>query len=269
MQVNGFGGPQMNGFAGAQMNPIMMILQLIMQMMSGMMGQQQGQQGAFSPQQSPGFGGGGGIPGGGGCGCGGAGNAFRQNNNNFLGNPNTSGNFSGPGFTGGTNRSGNGLGTNQTGNVGNLGNGQGADAVRWALSQEGVSESRNPDIVRGYSNGRWQAWCADFVSTALKKTGGSPFGHQSSVQGILNWGRNNAGRFMGAGAARSNPGSLRAGDIAVWKQNGRSHVGLVTGVNKNGTFNTIEGNTSDRVARRTHSFSHRTLTGFVRPRGRF
>lgn len=143
------------------------------------------------------------------------------------------------------------------------GGGQGSAAVRWAETQLGVSERNNPGAVRGYSNGRWQPWCADFVSTALKNSGGSAMGHQSSVQGILNWGRNN-GKFIDASTARNNPGMLREGDVVVWKQNGRSHVGLVTGVNRDGTFNTIEGNTSDSVARRRHSFSDRSLTGFVR-----
>lgn len=79
----------------------------------------------------------------------------------------------------------------------------------------------------------------------------------------MDWGRKND-RFTSAAAAARNPGSLQIGDIATWKSNGKSHVGLVTGVNKDGTFNTIEGNTSDKVARRTHSFNDRGLTGFVR-----
>lgn len=275
-----FGGCGMGG-----MNPMQMILQILLQALTGMMGGGAGGCGAgggcgqgncgFSPNMSPGFGGGGC----GGCGGGGMPN-FGGPSGNFLGggpghhyggNPGygPSGPGYGPSGPGGVNRSGNGLGTNHTGAVGNLGSGKGSDAVRWALSQEGVSESRNPDVVRGYSRGRWQAWCADFVSSAYERSGGSPFGHQSSVQGILNWGRNNPGHFIGSGAARSNPGALSVGDVAVWKQNGRSHVGLVTGVNRNGTFNTIEGNTSDRVARRTHSFGDRSLTGFVRPNGTY
>ena len=140
---------------------------------------------------------------------------------------------------------------------------RGADAVAWAESQLGVSEASNPATVRGYSNGNWQAWCADFVSKSFEKTGGSPFGHQSSVAGILSWGKAND-RFTSAAAAAKNPGSLQIGDIATWKSAGKSHVGLVTGVNKDGTFTTIEGNTSDKVARRTHSFQEKGLTGFVR-----
>lgn len=157
-------------------------------------------------------------------------------------------------------------GAGQSGQVGNLGSGSGADAVRWALGREGISESNNPAAVREISRGRWQPWCADFVSQAYANSpGGSPFGHQSSVAGILAWGREND-RFFEAGQAQGNPSMLRPGDVAVWKSGGRSHVGLVTGVNPDGTFNTIEGNTGDAVRRRTHSFG-RGLTGFVRPRG--
>ena len=243
-----------------------MILQLLFQVLAGTMGMDPySMQGGcspsfggpqFSPHYNPGFGGSGGG-GGGGNPCG-----------HFLGSPNGhSHGYGSPSFGGG--RNGTGLGTNAVGPVGDLGSGSGADAVRWALSQEGVSEAAHPNVVRGYSRGNWQAWCADFVSTAYRNAGGSPFGHQSSVQGILDWGRSNPGRFMSAGAARNNPGALRAGDIAVWKQNGRSHVGLVTGVNRDGTFSTIEGNTSDRVARRTHSFGSNQLTGFVRAEGTF
>lgn len=141
---------------------------------------------------------------------------------------------------------------------------QGAEAVSWAESQLGVSESNNPGAVRGYSRGAWQAWCADFVSTALNKAGANKMGHQSSVAGILSWGKAN-GRFTSAKAAAKNPGGLQIGDIATWKSAGKSHVGLVTGVDaKKGTFTTIEGNTSDKVARRSHSFNGKGLTGFVR-----
>lgn len=147
--------------------------------------------------------------------------------------------------------------------------GQGEASVKWALSQEGISESKNPDVVRSYSQGRWEAWCANFVSTALKKTGGSPFGHQSSVAGILAWGKKNKGHFISTADAKSNTGRLKVGDVVVWKQAGKSHVGLLTAVNSDGTFSTIEGNTSDKVAQRRHKFSDPGLTGFVRPNGTY
>jgi hypothetical protein len=156
-----------------------------------------------------------------------------------------------------------------TSNVKISGDGQGVDAVNWANSQEGVSESKNPGTVRGYSKGAWQSWCADFVSTAYEKTGGSPWGHQSSVQGIMDWGKKNPGHWLSADAARKDPSLLKVGDAVIWKQNGKSHTGLLTGVNKDGTYTTIEGNTSDKVAKRTHRFNNNQLTGFVRGRGTF
>ncbi len=187
-----------------------------------------------------------------------------------------------PNFGGGTGVSGPGtgnfLGTGSSGatgaatapNPGKIaGGGQGEAAVKWALSQEGISESKNPDVVRSYSRGRWEAWCAHFVSTALEKTGGSPFGHQASVAGILAWGKQNKGHFISSSDAKSNPGRLKVGDVVVWKQAGKSHVGLLTAVNSDGTFSTIEGNTSDKVAQRKHKFSDPGLTGFVRPRGTY
>lgn len=143
-------------------------------------------------------------------------------------------------------------------------------AMQWALSQEGVSEARNPDVVRGYSKGRWQAWCADFVSTAFEKSGGSPWGHQSSVQGILDWGRRNQGHFISARDAQANPSRIKPGDVVIWKQNGRSHTGIVTQVHGDGTFSTIEGNTSDKVAQRHgNRLNSSQLTGFVRAHGTF
>lgn len=268
---NFFGGPGMMG--GGQMNPLQMIMQILMQILGGMMGMGGmpgmggGGCGGGGPMMSPGFnpnfGGGGG-----GCGCGGGGGF---NPGNFLGGGPGGGGYVPGGGGGGYNPGGGGVAPfNANGLNGPINaSGQPGAAVNWALSQEGVSERNNPDVVRGYSRGRWQAWCADFVSTAYERTGGSPWGHQSSVQGILNWGRNNPGHFLSANAARQNPGMLQAGDVVVWKQNGRSHVGLLQGVNRDGTFRTIEGNTSDRVAQRTHSFSSSQLTGFVRGRGTF
>ena len=295
-QQSPFGMPGGLGQMGSNpMAQVMQAMMQIMQMMQMMSGGQMGQMGnpmgggpmgggpmgggpmgggpmgGMSSGANPGFGGGGG-----GCGCGGGGGGI-PGLGNFGGNGSV---FCGPSGSNGGNSGGNGLnaggfngrdsyvpsGTGQSGNVGNLGSGQGADAARWALGKEGISESNNPGAVRQISNGKWQPWCADFVSQAYKNSpGGSPFGHQSSVAGILGWGRQN-GRFFDAGAASQNPGMLKPGDIATWKSNGKSHVGLVTGINENGTFNTIEGNSGDAVRKRTHSFG-KGLTGFVRPRG--
>jgi hypothetical protein len=284
----GFGSSA--GFGGS--NQLMQMMQVMMQVMNMMMGGMAGcpmgggapMGGNFSPMSSPNFGGGG-------CGCSGGGGGMPFNN--FLGgggpggyNNGNSG-YGSPGHGGGGHYNGGGgynptgrnpgafnpsdryvpSGSGQNGMAPSIsGSGQGADAARWALGMEGISERNNPGAVRSISNGAWQPWCADFVSQAYRNSGGSPFGHQSSVAGILGWGRQND-RFFSARDAARNPGGMRVGDVAVWKQAGRSHVGLVTGVNPDGTFNTIEGNSGDAVRRRTHSFSGRGLTGFVRPRG--
>ena len=269
-----FGMPNLGGLQ--RQNPMMAMMMQMMQTMMQMMMQMGGQMGGgdmgggFSPYQNPGFGGG--------CGCGGGGGGFSPMNNFMGGGGGYNNGFNGgggnynSGYGGGGGGRGYGAGQNDSyvpGGTSALGGppningaGQGANAVRWALSKEGISERNNPGAVRAFSRGRWQPWCADFVSQALAASGGSAMGHQSSVQGILNWGRQN-NRFMPAGAAQANPGSLRPGDVVVWKSGGKSHVGLFTGMNRDGTFNTIEGNTGDAVRRRTHTFG-RGLTGFVR-----
>lgn len=230
-------------------------LQALLSIMISLLTQQTAGGGGMMPSNSPGFGAGGGSCGYGMPGMGGFGGGMPGGG--YAGSP--SGGFNGSDSYVPS-------GASQSGQIGDLGSGGGSDAVRWALGKEGISESNNPSAVRAFSRGRWQPWCADFVSQAYANSpGGSPFGHQSSVAGILAWGRQN-NKFFPASAASGNPGMLRPGDIAVWKSGGKSHVGLVTGVNPNGTFNTIEGNSGDAVRRRSHSFGG-GLTGFVRPRG--
>ncbi len=250
------GNPMMGGMGGAMGG--MMMMSMMMEMMLGLLTQLMGMGsgmnygGGMMPMGNPSFGGnGGGYP---------MGSGLGQSTGNFLGaqgSPGTGSSASATPFNAGA----------LNGPI--AGEGQGAASVRWALSQEGISESKNPDVVRSYSRGRWEAWCAHFVSTSLEKTGGSPFGHQASVAGILAWGKKNRGHFISTADAKANPGRLKVGDVVVWKQNGMSHVGLLTGVNKDGTFTTIEGNTKDQVAKRTHKFSSNQLTGFVRPRGTY
>ena len=268
--------PMGNSPMNQQLQMIQMLISLMMRAMSQLQGQVQGpgqnQGQGLMPSGNPGFGNRAGA-----CPAGHArmGNTSTRNTpspnlpgfGSFGGNGNSSPGSLAP--SSGAPRSHDSYvpqGADQSNQIGNLGSGSGSDAVRWALDREGISETNNPDAVREISRGRWQAWCADFVSQAYANSpGGSPFGHQSSVAGILSWGREN-NRFFDASAAQAEPSMLRVGDVAVWKSSGRSHVGLVTGVNENGTFNTIEGNTSDAVRRRTHSFGG-GLTGFVRPRG--
>ena len=89
-------------------------------------------------------------------------------------------------------------------------------------------------------------WCAYFVSWAARQAG-TPLGDQGqgfgSVDAMWSW-------AQGSGRAVPNgPGvTPQVGDVIVLDQ----HTGIVTGVRPDGTVETIEGNTSDRVADRTH-----------------
>lgn len=190
------GNPSLQGITPEMLE----LLQYLMMMTGGMQGGAGG--GGYVPQGSPGFGGGGGGAAGlqncfDGFLGGGNGGSFSGGSGGYSGGVSGSGSYSGnsgySGFSGNGNSGsyvsggkdsyvpGGYTANDRGGAIGH--SGQGAEAVAWAESQLGVSEARNPGTVRGYSNGNWQAWCADFVSKSFEKTGGSPFGHQSSVAG--------------------------------------------------------------------------------------
>jgi hypothetical protein len=90
-------------------------------------------------------------------------------------------------------------------------------------------------------------WCAYFVSWACKQAGvpvgdhGQGFG---SVDALYSWAQH---------AGRAQPVSSgympKPGDLIVFNQ----HIGIVENVLPGGQIQTIEGNSSDRVSRRTHS----------------
>ena len=92
-------------------------------------------------------------------------------------------------------------------------------------------------------------WCAYFVSWACKQAGvpvgdhGQGFG---SVDALYSWAQH---------AGRAQPASSgyvpRPGDLIVFNQ----HIGIVENVLPSGQIQTIEGNSSDRVSRRTHARS--------------
>lgn len=102
-----------------------------------------------------------------------------------------------------------------------------------------------------FTQGRTEAWCADFVSYVARQCGMSGFNF-SSVSGILNWGKQN-GRFS------TTP---KVGDAIIFKGAGSSHTGIVSRI-ANGRVYTIEGNTSDRVAERSYAISDSRITGYV------
>lgn len=121
---------------------------------------------------------------------------------------------------------------------------------------------------RLFSNGQKQAWCADFVTKVTKDTFGSKlpssFG-SSAVSELRNWGiQNNCYTEMPASEkAKFIADNVKVGDIMIEKEGGKSHTGIVTKVNKDGSFETVEGNCDDKVQTRSYTADSNTLSGFV------
>lgn len=126
---------------------------------------------------------------------------------------------------------------------------------------------------RIFSNGRSQAWCADFVTYCVKKVFGNKlpadFG-SSAVSGIKSWGEKHGcylkAPYENGKAAMANflKTKVKPGDIMIEKRNGKSHTGIVTYVDPNGKyFKTVEGNASNSVKERTYNADSKTLSGFV------
>ena len=140
------------------------------------------------------------------------------------------------------------------------------NAVQVALSQVGVKEvgnSNNGADVNKYRNGvqNGVAWCASFVSWCYGKGQNSnnakTFGYTASSQDI----RMKAER---AGFYRkANSGyTPKVGDVVVWNYGGgKGHVGIVSKVNADGSFKTVEGNCSNSVRELTRNRSE--VDGFV------
>lgn len=99
-------------------------------------------------------------------------------------------------------------------------------------------------------------WCAYFVSWACQQAGVpvGEGGHGSgSVDALYSWAqRNGRAQPVGSGYVP------RPGDLIVFNQ----HIGIVENVLPGGQIQTIEGNSSDRVSRRTHSRGD--AIGFIR-----
>lgn len=101
-------------------------------------------------------------------------------------------------------------------------------------------------------------WCAYFTSWAAREAGvplgdsGQGFGR---VDDVYAWAQR-AGK-----AVPNGPGvQPQPGDLIVWDE----HIGVVESVGADGTINTIEGNSSDQVARRSYAPGARPAIGYVR-----
>jgi hypothetical protein len=100
-------------------------------------------------------------------------------------------------------------------------------------------------------------WCAYFTSWAAREAGvplgdaGQGFGR---VDDVWAWAER-SGKAIPATGAQPQPG-----DLIVWDE----HIGVVESVGADGTISTIEGNSSDSVARRTYGSDGGGAVGYVR-----
>jgi hypothetical protein len=100
-------------------------------------------------------------------------------------------------------------------------------------------------------------WCAYFVSWAAREAG-VPIGDAGQgygrVDDVWAWAER-SGKAIPAAGAQPQPG-----DLIVWDE----HIGVVESVGADGTISTIEGNSSDSVARRTYGADGGGAIGYVR-----
>ena len=149
--------------------------------------------------------------------------------------------------------------------TGNMGN----DIVSTAKQYLGFKESDGS--YKLFTNGRKEAWCADFVTHVVKeayrengKQIPSGFG-SASVETLRQWGQNNNCYLKTENSSDKSSliaQNVKAGDVVIFK-NGISHTGIVTKVNSDGSFQTIEGNTSNKVAYRNYSANNSKISGFI------
>lgn len=138
-----------------------------------------------------------------------------------------------------------------------------ADIIDVAIKNIGVSEkdSGHMKFINWYGGfGRGAAWCAIFVSYCANKAGVS-----TSI--VPKYSKCSVGKdwFVKKGLFKQKGNyTPKRGDI-VFFLNNRSHTGIVEKVSGN-TLHTIEGNTSDKVARRTYSLSNKAITGYGTPK---
>jgi hypothetical protein len=148
-----------------------------------------------------------------------------------------------------------------------LGKGAGEKAVAIAESYLGVT-----DADSGRLFGESGPCCAAFVNTVWKNAnnGEDPFkGIEGShyVPDYVRWANDN-GRWIDnprtsegiENLAKS--GNLKAGDLIVFGED-EHHIGIVESVDEDGTIHTIEGNTSDKCARRSYD-ANSDIKGFIK-----
>jgi hypothetical protein len=136
------------------------------------------------------------------------------------------------------------------------GNSPAARMIAMAQAEVGQAEqppgSNNSPRIAQYRSATAGApgpgpWCAYFTSW-LARGAGVPVGDHGqgfgSVDALYAWAQK-SGRAIPTSSGQ-NP---KPGDLVVWDE----HIGIVESVKPDGSIQTIEGNSSDRVSRRVHA----------------
>jgi hypothetical protein len=136
----------------------------------------------------------------------------------------------------------------------------------------GYSEKNGESKV--FSNS--SEWCADFVTYVVKETYKEKgldipagFGNHR-VENLRQWGIQN-NKYLSltnkSDKASTIANNVKIGDILILREDGASHTGIVTKINSNGSFETIEGNVAsngdDKVVKRSYSADYKKISGFV------
>ena len=147
--------------------------------------------------------------------------------------------------------------------------------VSWCNSQVGTHEGANnynkyaadPRITQllGW-NAQNQPWCDIFTDEAFIDCFGLQIGAAMTYQSI---GRGSALCSASAQFFKNNgawSGTPEVGDVVFfYVSGGINHQGIVTGISGN-TITTVEGNSSDMVARRTYTIGSSQIAGYGRPK---
>ncbi len=158
-------------------------------------------------------------------------------------------------------------------NKGKAANDIGSGLVDLASKYMGLNESDGS--YKMFTNGRSEAWCADFVSYVVneyaKEQGlevkdgfGSP-----AVSNLMGWAQEQGVYNDITGMSQGEKqkfleNDLKPGDVIIWKRNGMSHTGFIKSINSDGTFETVEGNSGDQVKSNTYSIDNNKLSGFIK-----
>lgn len=138
------------------------------------------------------------------------------------------------------------------------------DIVDIAIKQIGANEADGSHMkfINWYGGfGRGTPWCAIFVSWCANQAGvlNSIIPKFASCASGRAW-------FESKGLFKYKGSYIpKRGDIIFFLSNGASHTGVVE-KSSGGKVYTIEGNTSDRVARRNYDLSNARITGYGTPK---